>query len=601
MLLPRKIKKLIQLLRGQVSPVLAGLSVGLGFWFGLMPGFYGIHALLLVLVLMLNVPIGLFILFMGLGKGASLAAAPLLYHTGSFVQNNLSGLTAFFQKIPIAGLTDFSHFALVGALLLGPICGVVIGFAFGGMVLGFRKTWLKLEENTDKFNLWYNKKWVRVLDRIIVGKRGAKDARHALGSKTRYIRKAGMALAALLILLLLVFSLLFQKQYVRNKAVTKLTEINGATVDIANLNLSPVSGTMKLAGVGVTDREEPTQNTVDIGEVSAQASVYQMSLGKLVMDEVKVANVQFGQPRQTPGEVLEQPSGTGADGETTGGAPSEGGPIPDANATDLERYMAKYEEFKAWLEKIKPWLPKGEQEADPGEMPHRYLDFLTAKGGPEAVVRMWAKQVIMEKVALQDSQFGSSTIHLTNLNDAPEAAKLPVGFEIVSDAGAQMKMQMHFEEPETPGKVTGTFDAFDLSKMQGSLKEDNELQFQSGKAGGTWSGYLTQEKVDITVAAQLSQLKATAKNGLFGLDPQLTQEALNTLTELAVSLRIVGPLTDPKISFDTGDLKKQIVAAGKQRVLGEIQKQIQDKAPEEVKELMDSNDFKKGLDGLIRR
>jgi uncharacterized protein (TIGR03546 family) len=600
MLLPRKIKKLIKLLRGQVSPVLAGLAVGLGFWFGLMPGFYGIHALMLVLVLLLNVPIGLFILFMGFGKGASLAAAPLLYHTGSFVQSNLSGLTAFCQKIPIVGLTDFSHFALVGALLLGPVCGAAIGFAFGGMVLGFRKTWLKLEENTEKFNLWYNKKWVRVLDRIIVGKRGAKDARHALESKTRYIRKAGAVLAVLLILSLLAFSLLFQKQYVRNKAVAKLTEINGATVDIATLNLSPVSGTMKLAGVGVTDREEPTQNTVDIGEVSARASVYQMSLGKLVMDEVKVANVQFGQPRQTPGTVLEQPSDTGADGETTGGE-AGGGSVPDANAADLERYIAKYEEFKAWLEKIKPWLPKGQQESVPAETPHRYLDFLSAKGGPEAAVRMWAKQVIMEKVALQDNQFGSSTIRLTNLNDAPEAAKLPVGFEIVSDAGAQMQMQMHFEEPETPGKVTGTFDAFDLSKMQGSLKEDNDLQFQSGKAGGTWAGYLTQDKVDITVAARLSQLKATAKNGLFGLDPQLTQEALNTLTDLAVSLRIVGPLTDPKISFDTGDLKKQIVAAGKQRVLGEIQKQIQDKAPEEVKELMDSNDFKKGLDGLIRR
>ncbi len=601
MLLPRKIKNIVRLLRGQVSPVLAGISVGLGFWFGLMPGFYGIHALLLVLLLLLNVPIGLFILFLGIGKGASLAAAPLLFHTGSFVQSNLPGLTAFFQKIPIAGLTDFSHFALVGALLLGPIGGAAIGFAFGGMVLGFRKTWLKLEENTDKFNVWYNKKWVKILDRIIVGKRGAKDARHAMEAKTKYFRKAGIFLAAFVVLVFLVFSLLFQKQYVRNKAVTKLTEINGATVDIADLNLSAVSGTVKLAGLGVTNREDPTQNTVDVGEVSAQASVYQMSVGKLIMDEVKVANVQFGQARQTPGTVLEQPSVSGPDGQTPGSGPSDDTTIPDANGTGLERYMEKYEEFKAWLEKIKPWLPKGQKEPAPVETPHRYLDFLTAKGGPEAAVRMWAKQVVMEKVLLGDRQFGSSTIRLTNLNDAPEAAELPVGFEVASDGGAQMKMQVHYEEPETPGKVTGSFEAFDLAKMQGGLKQDNALEFQSGKAGGTWEGYLTQDRIDITVAAQLTQLQAVAKNGLFGLDPQLTQEALNTLTDLAVSMRIAGPLTDPKISFDTGDLKKQIVAAGKQRVLGEIEKQLQDKAPDEVKELMDSNDFRKGLDGLIRR
>ena len=42
----RKVRKMVALFRGQVSPVLAGIAVGLGFWFGLMPGFYGIHAFL---------------------------------------------------------------------------------------------------------------------------------------------------------------------------------------------------------------------------------------------------------------------------------------------------------------------------------------------------------------------------------------------------------------------------------------------------------------------------------------------------------------------------------------------------------------------------
>jgi hypothetical protein len=316
------------------------------------------------------------------------------------------------------------------------------------------------------------------------------------------------------------------------------------------------------------------------------------------MDEVKVADVQFDQERAAPGQVLEKPAAPGPDAD--GESPGEAG-IPDANATDLDKYLEQYETFKAWLEKIKPWLPEGDRETEPVQPPHRYLDYLTAKGGPEAVVRMWAKEVIMEKVLLPDRQFGSSTIRLTNLNDAPEAAELPVGMEIVSEQGAQMNMQVHFEEPQTPGKVSGSFEAFDLAKMQDGLKKDNALQFKSGKAGGHWEGSLTRDYVDIRVAAQLSQLQATAPQGLFGLDPQVTQEALNTLSELAVSLRISGPLTDPRISFDTGDLKKQLVAASKQRILGEIEKQIQDKAPDEVKELMDSNDFRQGLDGLIRR
>jgi len=55
MLLPRFIKKLLAVLRGSVAPPLIFLSVLVGFWFGLMPGFYGLHVALIVIVLVLNV------------------------------------------------------------------------------------------------------------------------------------------------------------------------------------------------------------------------------------------------------------------------------------------------------------------------------------------------------------------------------------------------------------------------------------------------------------------------------------------------------------------------------------------------------------------
>ena len=91
MFLPSDLRKVLALLRGQVSPVLAGLSVGLGFWFGLMPGFSGIHAVLIVLLVLLNIPIGAFIVAAGLGKTISLAIAPALYHTGGFIQATPAG------------------------------------------------------------------------------------------------------------------------------------------------------------------------------------------------------------------------------------------------------------------------------------------------------------------------------------------------------------------------------------------------------------------------------------------------------------------------------------------------------------------------------
>ncbi|MHC4072454.1 MAG: hypothetical protein ACYTGS_10550, partial [Planctomycetota bacterium] len=62
MLLPKPIRKILAIFRGSVSPVLIFISIMLGFWFGLIPGFSGIHVVLIVLVVLLNVHLGLFLL-----------------------------------------------------------------------------------------------------------------------------------------------------------------------------------------------------------------------------------------------------------------------------------------------------------------------------------------------------------------------------------------------------------------------------------------------------------------------------------------------------------------------------------------------------------
>ncbi len=76
MLLPRPIRKMLAVFRGSVSPVMIFMSITLGFWFGLIPDFAGIHVAVLVLVVLLNVHLGLFLLSAALGKALCFAAAP---------------------------------------------------------------------------------------------------------------------------------------------------------------------------------------------------------------------------------------------------------------------------------------------------------------------------------------------------------------------------------------------------------------------------------------------------------------------------------------------------------------------------------------------
>ena len=95
MILPKFIKKYLAILRGGVSPVLIFLSIMLGFWFGLIPGWSGLHTALVIVMLVLNVHVGLFLLSAGIGKTLCFAAAPVLYHVGVWIQSYLSILLRF--------------------------------------------------------------------------------------------------------------------------------------------------------------------------------------------------------------------------------------------------------------------------------------------------------------------------------------------------------------------------------------------------------------------------------------------------------------------------------------------------------------------------
>ncbi len=595
MFLPSDIRKILAVLRGQVSPVLAGLSVGLGLWFGLMPGFSGIHAILIVVLALLNLPIGGFLVSAGLGKTLSLAIAPVLYHAGTFVQGHVHGLISLLDRIPIVAITDFNRPALVGALVLGPILGIVVGWTTGRVVLVFRTTWLRLEENSEKLRAWQSKKWVRALDWIMLSA-SAKDAKTAMAAKTIYIRRGGVILAALLLVIFGVGSFFFRNEVIRTKGQAYLTQANGATVDIATVNLAPTSGRVAITGLGFTDSQNPSQNKFQIEEVSTKADMYQLSVGRLVLDQVKVSDIGFNRPRATPGQVLPKAPED----------PNSKWTWKDLGVTpeNIDKYIQDANQIKAWVAKIKPYLPSSKKEVPPA--PHKYLDYLTATVANQAF-RVLAKSVVLDKVHLPDSAFGTSRMTLSNLNDAPVAAGLPIELAVQSEQGPKLNVAMRFDSPETAGKVTGSFEGLDLAKLQSGLSKSNALSFQGGKARGQFEGQLTQQGVDLTVTAKLSDLQAsTGGKGFLGLDAKTSQEVFNTIKDLDVKLQIVGPLTSPKIVFDTkgleSTLKDKLVQAGKQRAADEINKQIDknlgDKVPGQLKDVIKPG-IQDGLKGLL--
>ena len=602
----KKIRKMVAFFRGQISPTLAGLAVGLGFWFGLIPGFAGIHAVILIALLLLNVPIGLFLLFAGLGKAICLIAAPALYHIGLYIHDSLPWILQFLGKIPIIGLTDFNRPAIAGAIVVGPIISIILGFIIGYMILGFRKTWLKLETKSEKFTAWQSKGYVKVMDRILIGKR-AKDAKTALEAKTVYLRKAGAVLAVLTLAIIAGVTIFAKDSIVSGKASQALTAINGATVDIESLDLSPATGKISVAAIGMTDKENPTQNKVQVGQIAAQASVYDLSVGRLVMDELLVSDIKFDQKREAPGQVIEESKPQPKTEQTT---EKEDSALDNLDLESLDKYFENSKKIKEWIDKIRNWIPESQEDAavEPAK-PQSYLEYLTAIAPKAPTVTMLAKKIIADKVQLDIDQFGLSTISLANVNNAPSVAGLPIELDVKSqNSDAHVKLTWHFESDQQPGKITGTFEGIDMAQMQSAMKNSNAMQFGSGKASGTIEGMLNANNIDLALSVNIKDLQAkSGGKGLFGLDQKTSAEVLKVMDNLDLTIKIVGPITEPKIAFDSEALNKtftdKLQQAGKARLAEEVDKQLEknlgDKMPDEIKDIIKPDDIGSGLKNLF--
>lgn len=611
MFLPRFIRKWLAILRGGVAPQLIFLSVIMGFWFGLMPGWSGLHVLLLVLVFILNVHVGLFLIFGALGKGLCFAGAPVLYHIGMAVHNYVPVIPRTLSNIPVIGLTDFSKYAVVGAVVAGPICGAIAGLMLAKSVISFRKMMLKLEEGSERFKKWYSKTWVRILDRLLIGKR-TKDAKSLFTAKTKYIRKAGIVLVVLL-----VGGAVFAASYVKDSkiksyATETLTQSNGAEVNVEDFNLSLLSSSVMAAGIQVTDAENPANNQVEVEKIEANASLSDLLAGKLVMENLQVSNLKFDQPRATPGKVVEE----------TVEEPEPFDPcdykVTIEDIAKIEKYVKDAKTLKAKLEKLRKWLPKPKEKVEEpaGDRPQKYLDYLKAKILMPPSPRVIAKHTLLEGVPVSWNVFGNSTVTMLNLNDAPAAAKLPVSVELKSnDTEAFVGAVVDFNSPDGTPKVSGTFEGFDLGKVQEGLSRKSGLVFREGVLSGAFEGTLTSDHIDIAIDTNLASLKAASgEEGILGMDAKTTTEIFSALNELKTTVRVVGPVSEPRIVFDvkglTENFKDALIAAGKQRLSQEIDKQLSgkldevlgDNVPEELKEVIkEPGALLEGLGGLFNK
>ena len=181
---------------------------------------------------------------------------------------------------------------------------------------------------------------------------------------------------------------------------------------------------------------------------------------------------------------------------------------------------------------------------------------------------------------------------------------------VEAEVGDYVAQHGDLRDPETGRRVVVRNGHQPERTIQSSLGENAGISFQSGAASGTFTGQLTKELIDLTIAVNLKDLQAQGQgDGVLGLGAKETSEVMGVLKELGTTIRVVGPVTEPRLVFDTKGLteefKQALVKAGKERIKDEIDSKIEeelgDKVPEELKDAIKKpgQGLIEGLGGLL--
>ena len=81
------------------------------------------------------------------------------------------------------------------------------------------------------------------------------------------------------------------------------TQLNGAKVEVANVDLSLSPAGLYLYRLQVTDARQPMENLVEISSAYAELDLFELWGGKVIVEDLKIDTLRFGTQRTRSGEV----------------------------------------------------------------------------------------------------------------------------------------------------------------------------------------------------------------------------------------------------------------------------------------------------------
>jgi uncharacterized protein (TIGR03546 family) len=573
------IRKFATILRGDATPfqLIAAclLASGLGF----APGFIQAPGLILTfaaLLILLNANLALAGLVGLAAKLLSLALAPVSFSIGRFfLDGPTEGLFRSIINAPVLAWFGFDYYTTSGGLFLGLLFGALCGFTVAWAITAFRKTMKRLGDNSEAFNRFASKGWVKFLSVLLAGGASKRSFDELLSRRIgNPIRTLGLVFVALSTLLAIIFQQFASGPILRVAMISGLERANGATVDIESTELNLKENRLTVQGLAVADPNSLETDLFRAGVIQADLSGTSLLRRRAQIDRLVLQGAKHGEKRSEAGHLIVREI-----------PPPKPKPTTDPSTKSIDDYIKDAKLWKERLAQLEEWL---EKLSGPEEVPtdkdedleerlrrqvtqlgyHRVRATHLIEGSPTLSIL----DLTIDEITSTALVGETLSLHGTNLSTHPRLLGKPAGIRIESSKGSILfdTLLGASSGPENPNRIEFAYRNMDTDQLAGNLKVAGTAPVQGGTADlqvkGSW---VASNGIQVDLVTQLTLNNSTL---------QLPNVGAAAVKELTIPIQVTGPLKNPDIRVDGKQLQEALTRAG----VSQVKDKLVEKAQEEL-------------------
>ena len=576
----RLIRKAGRLLRGSARPPQIIASVTLGMVAGMVAGANLWTVLFILAALLFNVNFFLFLAFWAVGEGLALAIAPVTFNVGwaLLAVPPIRGMVRFLVNAPGTALLELERYVVLGGIPIGVALGIGVGYLVTWMVQWLRRTMEAAQSKSEAWARFKQRRVVRFLAWVFFGRKVDPQ-----DFSPRIIRRSGAAVLGVGAAVIVVTGIFVLPPAVEYGIENGMTRVNGATVEVDEVDFAPFAGRMYLRGFQMANARDLEQNACEFREMGATLSLPQLLRGRVVIDTAVVDRARLGAPRRTPAERWPR-----------GRLPEEERPAPEPpqEGQPLEKYLKRAEAIKKRIEQVQYYLERlqslreraGRQtKKEAAERADRWgYSSLTASYLVEDVPRFLVREIQVRDM-LVSGDMSPLTGTIQQLTNNPRLLDAPMSVRMQQTEGdGRGGVDIAYHEEGSPMRIQLDVPHIPVQSVSDELAEGVPLQMQKGTLSVSCDGTVDgQGQANLPFRIRATGLGSSSDDG--GGAGGLLSRMLKSGDALTLTVLLHGPLRALRASIQMDDLSGRLREAVQDEARDLLKEKGGDRVPDDIR------------------